>query len=285
MNLHIPATNWWKTDSYPSSAPLPDQLLDPSMSGPKGPALVRVFPGGSTQKGWGLTSKDGPGFMENYDNRVFDSKRALRRFEVHNTPFALVTRSVRAMVVDIDGKNGGLHHASAMGALPLTLAETSKSGNGYHLFYEVDDSWDRELGFGLIPDQIGIVQGVDIRGVGCVYHYDTQRWNNRPMAQLPGWLQDRLLEKKQQREAQRAQIAKIDTLDETEKLVMHAELLDELKKPIPAGRRNTTLFAIGGQLKEAEVDDWQKHLSQKAYDVGLDGREVEKLISNIENYG
>ena len=68
--------------------------------------------------------------------------------------------------------------------LPPTLAETSKSGDGYHLFYLVDEEWDDEKGYGLLGDRIGIEQGVDIRATGCVYHHPQQRWNDRGRRRL-----------------------------------------------------------------------------------------------------
>ena len=286
MALNISTQSWWETDDYTVQDLIPPQFKDPALHGPEGLALVRAFKSGVTQQGWGLTGPEGSeGFMHRYMHKEFLSRRTEHGYLKERHGAAYVMRASRLMCVDIDGKNGGLEHISMLGALPFTLAEISKSGNGYHLFYSTDDVWDAELGFDQIPDQIGIVQGVDIRGVGCVYHWPTQAWNTREVAPLPDWLRDKLIAKKQERAARKVALNKINTLDETEKLVMHAELLDELKKTIPAGRRNTTLFAIGGQLKAAEVDDWQKHLSQKAYDVGLDSREVEKLISNIENYG
>src|SRR5690606_30401280 len=127
---------------------------------------------------------------------------------------AYVMRSVRLVAIDIDGKNGGLEHVTEIGALPLTMAERSKSGNGYHLFYETDDVWDVDEGFAQIPDQIGFVQGVDIRGTGCVYHFPAQRWNNRKVTKLPDWLRDQLLAKQQRMASQTSVILKtLSTMD------------------------------------------------------------------------
>lgn len=285
MTLQIPTQNWWETDRYTVDKLLPVQFEEAELWGPKGPALVRAYEDGSTQRGWGLTSKEGDGFMPRYLRGEFAARRTEYGYDAGKNAAAFVLRSGRLVCVDIDGKNGGLEHAGSLGALPRTLAETSKSGTGYHLYYRTTEEWDEALGFELIPDQIGIVQGVDIRGTGCVYHYPTQRWNDSEVAPIPAWLQDRLLLKKQHRANAVAAISKIKTLDETEILLMHAELLDELKKPIPAGRRNNTLFAIGSQLKLAEVPDWQAALEQRAHDLGLDNGEVSKLVENIEKYG
>ena len=194
-------------------------------------------------------------------------------------------RSLRLVCVDIDGKNGGLEYAGRLGALPLTLAETSKSGTGYHLFYYTEEPWVADTGFGMIPDQIAITQGVDIRGVGCVYHYPTQRWNGRDITALPEWLEERLREKQKRREASQAAMQKISTLDEMEKLMAHAELMDDLARPIPSGKRNSTLFAIGAKLMQAGVQDWEQAILARGDEVGLDEAETLKIVENIGTYG
>jgi len=287
MTMMIPDKNWWELDTYEQQAPLPEALLEPSIAGPNGYALVRVNPDGSTQRGWGLIGPEGQdGFMPRYLAGEFAERRALYAFEQREAPFAIVMRSTRLLCVDIDGKNGGLEHASELGALPFTLAEVSKSGQGYHLFYLVDEEWDELEGFGEIPDHIGIVTGVDIRSVGCVYHYPTQRWNERPLATLPTWLKERLLSRKQQREFAANTITKVlESLDETEILLMHTELIDELAKPIPQGRRNNTLFAIGSKLKQAQVPDWAELLRDRGLALSLSEDELDKIISNVETYG
>ena len=284
--LNIPTKNWWETDSYTVDEVIPVQIQDPKYWGPQGPALVKVFGNGSTQPGWGRPGKNGePGFMFNYTETFFAEARALYGYNKGEHPVALVTRSARIMCVDIDGKNGGLDHVTKLGALPLTLAEKSKSGNGYHLFYETDEEWDEEEGFALIPDALGIVQGVDIRGTGCVYHHSSQRWNTRPIAPLPEWLRDRLLEKKKRREASQALLSKISTLDPMEALMLQDELKDELAKPIKAGTRNSTLFAIGSKLAAANTPGWQDLIRARAIQLKLSETEAEKIIENIGSYG
>ena len=89
--------------------------------------------------------KDGAdGFMPRYLRGVFNSRRVVYGYERGKWAYAFVMRSMRLVCVDIDGKNGGLEHAKKLGLLPPTLAETSKSGDGYHLFYLVDEEWDDE---------------------------------------------------------------------------------------------------------------------------------------------
>lgn len=284
-SLQIPKKSWWETDEYTLDSLLPAELT--RFAGPKDTALVRAYADGSTQVGWGLTGKNGdPGFMGNYMKGAFLPRRTEYGYDQGKHAAALVMRSLQLVCVDIDGKNGGLDHVTELGALPHTLAETSKSGNGYHLFYATSEPWDPAEGFGLIPDHIGIVTGVDIRGVGCVYHHSTQRWNARPVVQLPPHLMGRLLAKKVQRQQAAVQIQKtLTTTDETEILMLQQEMVDELAKPIPAGKRNITLFAIGSKMKLAEVPNWDERILARADDLGLPADEAEKLVSNIENYG
>lgn len=286
MSLVIPTQPWWETDSYTVEDGLHEFLKDPAISGPKGIALVRAYADGQTQKGWGLTAKEGDAFIPRYERGEFLSNRALYGYNQGKHGFAIVMRSTRLICVDIDGKNGGLEHAQNLGNLPYTLAERSKSGNGYHLFYEYEDEWDSDAGFDLLPDQIGVTQGVDIRAVGCVYHYNTQRWNNRSISLLPEWLKDKMQERQMKRLAAAARITHtINTQDEMEILVMHAELLEELAKPIAQGKRNTTLFAIGNKLKQAAYPEWEQAVSDRASEVGLDLGEAEQIVANIGRYG
>lgn len=291
-------SSWWMDDEYyETEIPLPQEFYDScSPIHQRQPALVKVFPKPDrdplTQQGWGLlgpkdkeTGVRGEGFMPRYHRGEFLPGRALARYHRHGEPFAIVMRAVSMICVDIDGKNGGLEHASELGLTIPTLAETSKSGNGYHLFYRVPDTWDDEKGFGMYADAIGIVQGVDIRGGGCVYHYPTQRWNNRPLADIPPFLAQKLTEREQRRTSVAAKIVAItSTTDDTEILMLHDELLTELKKPILAGKRNQTLFAIGSQMKLADVPDWDQEILTRANQIGLDDTEANKLVGNIESY-
>lgn len=274
---------WWRTDDYALESPLPQQIKE--AAGPKGVALVRAFDDGRTTGGWGTDPSAAAGtFMENYDKLAFAERRALHGFVKNGWPFAIVMRSVRLVCVDIDGKNGGLIHAKKLGALPPTLAETSKSGDGYHLFYSLDQEWDEE-GFGSLHDRIGVEQGVDIRATGCVYHYPQQRWNNRTPVPMPDYLLDMLMTKQSDKVYRAAFVGKvIESGDETEILMMQDALLDDLAKPIPAGKRNNTLFAIGQQMKSAQIPDWETLLADRANEVGLDAGEVEKLVANVTKY-
>lgn len=276
--------NWWETDTYDISEGVPTEITD--AAGPEGVALVRVFPGGETSKGWGLTGKDGEeGFMPRYTRGEFNPRRVLYGFNRGKWAFAFVMRSINMIVIDIDGKNGGLEHASELlGNAAPTLAEVSKSGNGYHLFYSTTEDWDEDTGFGDFADVIGIVQGVDIRATGCVYHHDQQRWNGRKPAPLPKHIHDRLKQKAMTRAASKAAAAAIVTLDPMEQLMAHDELITELSKTIPAGKRNNTLFAIGSQMKDAQVPDWEDLVLDRAKQVGLDDPEADKLVRNIAAY-
>ncbi|MGV0949432.1 MAG: bifunctional DNA primase/polymerase [Azonexus sp.] len=277
---------WWLSDTYDEEIPVPVGQLEPH-AGPKGIALVRTWKDGTTDPGWGLQSKDGkPAFMEKYAKGRFQMSPILHGWVQNRNAFAFVMRSMRVVCIDIDGKNGGIEHAASLGMLPPTLAETSKSGDGYHLFYKVsEDEWDPDAGFAAYADRIGIEQGVDFRGTGCVYHYPSQRWNRRHIAELPIRIKDRLLAHQQRKAATAAVITKTLELEDPEEvLIMQADLLQDLKKPIPAGRRNNTLFAIGQQLKLAQIPNWEKHLHDRALAVGLDQDEADKLVNNVSRY-
>ncbi len=277
---------WWmESDSYVDSTPVPLAITD--LAGDQGPALVKVYEDGRTQPGWGLAAPgEEGGFMPRYAKGEFLPKRALYPYMKKGQPFAFVMRSVNLVALDIDGKNGGLEGAKALGNLPVTLAETSKSGTGYHLFFTTpDDVWNSEAGFAQFSDRIGIRQGVDFRAVGCVYHHDTQRWNNEKPVPLPDYLVDVLTQRQQQQAAAKDRIQKIkESGDPMETMMMTDQLLDDLKKPIPAGRRNNTLFAIGQSMKEAEVDGWDILLYDRALQVGLSSLEADKLVANVQRY-
>ena len=277
---------WWRTDTYAGAYPVPQEF--DGLAGPKGIALVKAWPSGVTDQGWGLIGpKDDPGngFAKRYARGEFNHRRVLFGYERGKWAFAFVMRSLRLVCIDIDGKNGGLEHAKRLGKLPPTLAETSKSGDGYHLFYTVDEQWSDEKGFGLLADRIGIEQGVDIRATGCVYHYPQQLWNGRSVQPLPAHLYELLLHREQKIAATTERITKVlDSADELEILMMHDEMVSELAKPIPAGKRNQTLFAIGSQMQTADVPDWQEKIAERAQQVGLDAAEADKIVANIERY-
>lgn len=277
---------WWQTDTFETDVPLPPAFDE--LSGPQGPGLVKVWGDGRTDQGWGLIGPQGDpstGFMSRYPNGEFNARRVLYGFLKGKWAFALIMRSVRVICIDIDGKNGGFEHTKELGMLPPTLAETSKSGNGYHLFYLHDETWTDYKGFGALADRIGIVQGVDIRATGCVFHYPQQRWNNRDIAPLPEHLKELLAHREQKIEATNQRILKTLTdADPMEVLMMHDEMIRDLAKPIPAGKRNQTLFALGSQMQTAQVDDWEVKLRARADEVGLDAPEIEKLVSNITRY-
>jgi hypothetical protein len=224
--------------------------------------------------------------MEKYLRGEFDERRILYGYRRGRWAYAYVMRSVLLVCIDIDGKNGGLDHAKRLGVLTPTMAETSKSGDGYHLFYVVDDTWDAVKGYALLNDRIGIEQGVDFRATGCVYHHDTQRWNGRQPAKLPDHLFQVLNARDQKIAATTARITKVlANEDEMEVLMMHDEIMDDLKKPMPQGKRNQTLFAIGSQMQQAQVPGWEELLQDRALDVGLPADEIAKLVANISKYG
>ena len=280
---------WWMTDTYSIDSPLPDSFV--GLEGPHDIATVAVNANGTTQQGWGLLGKklpDGsrePGFMPRYPRSELNHRKTMWRYNKSRLPFAFVMRSLRVVAVDIDGKNGGFLGAQQLGELPETLAETSKSGNGFHLFYCTDEPWDPDKGFALFDDHIGIVPGVDIRATGCVFHYSTQRWNGRDIVPIPPQLAQLLQQKKQYRMTTTDTTTSTDDMDEVDRLVTQHTLLEDLAKPIPQGKRNNTFFALGSKMKAAGIEDWSQRIHDRADQLGLDIAETEKLVSNIATYG
>lgn len=270
---------WWTTDTYDDQAHIPAELV--VRAGPQGVALVRLWPTGKTDAGWGESQ-----FMTRYTRKFFAAPTILAGYLKRRWNFAFVMRSMKVVCIDIDGKNDGEKGALALGMLPHTLAETSKSGNGYHLFYATDDDvWDEDKGYAMFGDRISLQQGVDFRGIGCVYHYPQQMWNGRDIAELPDHLKDMLKNRQDAAEQQIAVIIQtLDEGDEDKVLIMQDALVADLAKPIPQGRRNTTLFAIGQQMHAAGVQDWDDLLYSRAIQVGLDHREANKIVANVIKY-
>ena len=95
-----------------------------------------------------------------------------------------------------------------------------------------------------------------------------------------------LLHREQKIQAREAAIATVIAEgDDMEVLMMQDQIEAELAKPIPAGKRNVTLFALGNQMRQAQVPDWETKVGDRATQVGLDQPEIEQLIRNINRYG
>lgn len=286
------AQPWWVTDKYDIDTADPAALI--ARAGPHGIAAATVYSSGRTQPGWGLLGKkrsDGtrePGFMSRYPRKEFDHRKARWAYMKRQQPFAFVMRSVQVVVLDVDGKNDGLQGVLELEPLPPTLAETSKSGTGLHLFYSTDEPWSENpdtYGYARFDDHIGIAPGVDFRGTGCVFHYPTQRWNSRDIAPIPKQLVELLDKKKNQRVAGVAAVANMKEMDDVDLLITQSTLLEDLEKDIPQGKRNNTLFAIGSKMKAAGIEGWADKVHARALAVGLDKSEADKLVNNIATYG
>jgi hypothetical protein len=277
---------WWRTDEYKNGHIAVPGIFN-ELAGPKELALVRVWPDGRTDQGWGLQGKDGgDGFMPRYMRGEFNARRVLYGYDRQKWAFAFIMRSCQLVAIDIDGKNGGLEHAKRLGVLPPTMSETSKSGNGFHLIYRVDEEWDDLTGFGSLNDRIGVEQGVDFRATGCLYHHDTQAWNWREPALLPDHIRDLLMHQQQKVTSTTQRIATIlANQDDLEVLMLHDEMRTALAKPIPQGKRNQTLFALGSQMHQGQYPNWEIELADRASAIGLPDAEIEKLVSNIQQYG
>src|SRR6476660_1446540 len=113
---------WWMTDDYSEDLAAPDVIR--AQAGPKGLALVKAWPSGVTDPGWGLhpPKNSTEGFMPRYMRGEFNERRVLHGYAKDLWAFAFIMRSLRLVCIDIDGKNGGLEHAKKLGLLPPTLA-------------------------------------------------------------------------------------------------------------------------------------------------------------------
>lgn len=277
---------WWKTEQYTGKHLIPKEFQ--SLAGPKGVACVRVWPNGKTDSGWGMTpDKTGRTFAVNYDAHKFDQQIALIGWLSRRWDFAFVMRSMKLVCIDIDGKNGGMSNIGKLGMLPHTLAETSRSGDGYHLFYSTPwDTWDEDKGFAMFKDRIGVVPGVDVRAVGCVFHYDHQLWNDRPVVPLTDYLKDTWLARASKTDQALDEIVEMVARgEEDEVIAIRGKLVNDLNSTkIPVGKRNTTLYAIGVQMLLAGVPNWDDLVWQRALQVGLDKDEAHKLVGNVKKY-
>src|SRR5690606_24699603 len=205
--------SWYENEKYEVDG-LPKEISEyPSL------ALVKNYPNGKTQPGWG--AKD---FMDNYQKGLFDPKKALHFAEKSGFPYSIVMRSLPMICVDIDGKNGGIETARVL-SLPRTLAERSKSGNGYHLFYRIPYPVQDPLrGYAEIPDIVGLIPGVDIKGTGLVYRYAHQRWNRHPILTAPPQLLELMTNASEVRRRARITREGVANLDPDELVIIHDEL-------------------------------------------------------------
>ena len=229
-----------------------------------------------TTNGWGANQ-----FWENHSAGKFAPAPYLRRFQFGRA-FGIIMRSVPYVCVDIDGKNGGIQ-ASRILMLPPTLAEKSKSGNGYHLFYRVPDAqWLEPVGYAEYNDSNGIIPGVDIRATGIVYHYPSQRWNTNQIANIPLSLKRLLDSHETSRKNRLEQARKILTGEDAE--LEADELMIDLQSPIPQGKRNTWLFAWGCRAARY-VPNWHLKLVERAVELGLSSKEAVGIAESVIKYG
>lgn len=272
MDWYENSSQFWDSSAYPDA-------FD-TYAGPEGVAIVNVFKDGRTTPGWG---KD---FLNNYTRRAFRANPRVQAFQRDGNPFAIVMRSVQMICLDLDAHDGaanGLVSARDL-ELPITLAETSKSGKGRHLFYRTNVPWDQ--GYDKFRDIIGLLPGVDVRAVGCVYHYESQRWNGEPLTLVPGSVHGLIQEHQAARSHESFKYATVRNAgpDDEEAIIIHDQLITELNKPILPGKRNNSLFAIGSKMMNAGVEDWENHIRTRGAQIGLGSTEVDKIIGNIGTY-
>jgi hypothetical protein len=256
---------WWRDDEqYADAEPIPAMLVEFD------PEVVRANPDGTTQPGWGAAD-----YLSNRDHFMLERHDLAR-------PFGIVMRSLPALCVDIDGKNGGTTSETERALMDLglgptpTLAEQSRSGDGYHLFYAVADEWSTDParpGFASFPDRIGLLMGVDIKAVTLVFHHPHQHWNALPVADLPEAFAS-LLSTHRRRHADSAlpgsPQARLSAL----------RSLARLRWPVEDGSRNTTLWGIAKDLYRGDFPDWENVIAWAADQCGLSDREAATLLGS-----
>lgn len=264
---------WFEDNTqYMNDIPVPLQFHIETLS------LIRVYPNGKTQPGWGAKE-----FVDSLIRNAFAPARAIKFYLKYKQPFAFVMRSLPVICVDIDGKNGGIKTAQILKLAP-TLAERSRSLNGYHLFYKVYPSiWNTLRGYDEFPDITGLIPGVDIKGTGAVFHYPNQRWNDLDMALLPASLEKLLTSARDvKRHSRMSEGTK--NLNQDDLVIIHDELLQQLESRFTPGTRNNKLFAIGAQMYAAGYPSWDIALYDRGVEIGLDLTEITDMITNIEKY-
>ena len=265
---------WYEDIQQYEYAKLPDEIAKyPKL------AVVKVYPSGKTQPGWGAKE-----FVENNERGLFDPQTNIAFAERNSFAYAIVMRSLPMVCVDIDGKNDGVRTARLL-QLPRTLAERSKSGNGFHLFYRLPYATKTgDRGFAEIPDIVGLIPGVDIKGTGLVFHYPHQRWNNHPVLTIPPSLHDLLSNARDIKRTARVSRVGAANLDPDELVIVHDELKAKLMKSIPHGTRNRKLYAIGAEMMTVNYPHWDIVLFERGLELGLEADEITEIINNIEKY-
>jgi hypothetical protein len=266
-------TRWYQQpEQYLGNTRMGEQL--DQYAGPNGTAYVKVY-GEKTQPGWGHER-----FMKNYTRNFFGHHKIDPR-----EPFAIVMRSLRLLVIDIDGKNDG-YKAAAELDLPPTLAETSKSGDGHHLFYSYPDEWHPIEGYAGQPDRVGMWPGIDVKSTGVVYHHPQQKHNGLGIAPVSYKVME-MLEKRNARDAQlRVTPEQASEMTDEDLKFKRDILLIELSQPRTDGR-DTSLWRIGASLLNLGVDE--TYMAEKILAAGLKWGVPEdiingKIIPNIINY-
>ncbi|QGH78643.1 DNA primase/polymerase [Microbacterium phage Wesak] len=271
-------TQWFEDQKqYTETEPVAPEI---TQSYDKTLDLIRLYPNGKTQSGWNVKE-----YMENHDRGAFKPRRALKYYDRYGMPFGMVMRSVPLVGIDIDGKNGGVETSGAL-RLTRSLAETSKSGNGYHVVYSVPyTQWHETRGYDELPDIIGLLPGVDIKGTGILFHFPSQKWNKLPIAPLPQSLFELISNARDSRRLRRLSRATSKTdIDPDDLVIIHDQLKTELNGRFVKGGRNQKLFAIGAQMRTAGYPNWEQALYDRGLEIGLDLDEITSVINNIESY-
>lgn len=198
------------------------------------------------------------------------------------------------VVLDVDVDKGGPESLAALQeaheVLPPTLTVRTGSGGEHRYFRHpgepIRNDAGRKLGAGLDVRGDGgyIVAPPSIHATGCAYEWVDP---DAPLAELPGWLLERLRE---QAAPERRRAAPVVPLRAGEAATFYAEEalrreLDELRSTAPGGRNdalNRSAFNLGQLVEGGEIDQdrVESELLAVAADIGLAEREAAATIGS-----
>lgn len=185
--------------------------------------------------------------------------------------FALLLQSIqhngkRLLVLDVDGKNGGYNTYDRLSFDEDTLIQKSRSGNGQHNFYWVDQN---------VGDLrcVNAFSGIDLLTSGLCICLPHQLNNNLPIKDAPERLVRKLLDYKKQKERRKA-LRMAPTAPEKE-----TECNIWCNRPIPTGHRNNYIWAYIYHNKQH--GDFAVHAQHMADRCGMEQRELDYMLTRV----
>jgi hypothetical protein len=210
---------------------------------------------------------------------------------------ALLMKSINVLCVDIDGKNGGMDNLHKLGYLPPTLAEISRSGTGYHLYYSLTDAQNSTFSMDF-AGKSALATGVDIKTQGLVFQAVAtskhQMYNARQLSLIPDSLANLVELNTIKKQKARVFFKSPQGLKELEKK-RQAQPKDEWDwsslgtpcsgyclSPIPQGMRNDSLYTFGLAKMANGETDWEKHMGHAARKSNIPNDELGVLVGQVK---